>query len=34
MGEGTEAITIIIIVLMNATMGFLQEYRTKKRWKR
>ena len=30
MGEGTEAITIIIIVLMNATMGFLQEYRTEK----
>ena len=30
MGEGTEAITMIIIVLMNATMGFLQEYRTEK----
>ena len=30
MGEGTEAITIIIIVLMNAIMGFLQEYRTEK----
>ncbi|WP_367925891.1 cation-translocating P-type ATPase [uncultured Ruthenibacterium sp.] len=30
MGEGTEAITIIIIVLMNATMGFFQEYRTEK----
>ena len=30
MGEGTEAITIIIIVLMNATMGFLQEYRTER----
>ena len=25
MGEGAEAATIIIIVLMNATMGFLQE---------
>ena len=30
MGEGTEAITIIIIVLMNATMGFLQAYRTER----
>lgn len=30
MGEGAEAITIIVIVLMNATMGFLQEYRTEK----
>ena len=30
MGEGTEAITIIIIVLMNAAMGFFQEYRTEK----
>ena len=30
MGEGTAAITIIIIVLLNATMGFLQEYRTEK----
>ncbi|MBD5093444.1 MAG: cation-translocating P-type ATPase [Subdoligranulum sp.] len=30
MGEGTEAVTIILIVLMNAVMGFLQEYRTEK----
>ena len=30
MGQGTEAITIIAIVLLNATMGFLQEYRTEK----
>ncbi len=30
MGQGTEAVTIIIIVLLNATMGFLQEYRTEK----
>lgn len=28
MGEGAEAVTIILIVLMNAVMGFLQEYRT------
>ena len=30
MGQGTEAITIIIIVIMNALMGFVQEYRTEK----
>ena len=30
MGEGAEAITIILIVLLNAIMGFLQEYRTEK----
>lgn len=30
MGEGTEAITIIAIVLLNAGLGFLQEYRTEK----
>ncbi|MEG1176544.1 MAG: cation-translocating P-type ATPase [Ruthenibacterium sp.] len=30
MGQGTEAVTIIIIVLINATMGFVQEYRTEK----
>lgn len=30
MGEGAEAVTIILIVLMNAVMGFLQEYRTEK----
>ena len=30
MGEGTEAVTIIVIVLLNASMGFLQEYRTEK----
>lgn len=30
MGEGTEAVTIIAIVLLNASLGFLQEYRTEK----
>lgn len=30
MGQGSEAVTIIIIVLMNALMGFFQEYRTEK----
>lgn len=30
MGETAEAITIIAIVLLNAVMGFLQEYRTEK----
>lgn len=30
MGETAEAITIIAIVLLNALMGFLQEYRTEK----
>jgi Ca2+-transporting ATPase len=30
MGEITEAVTIIIIVLINATLGFAQEYRTEK----
>lgn len=30
LGEGTEAVTIILVVLINATMGFLQEYRTEK----
>lgn len=30
MGEGAEAITIIVIVLLNATLGFVQEYRTEK----
>ncbi|MDD3428777.1 MAG: cation-translocating P-type ATPase [Oscillospiraceae bacterium] len=30
MGEGREAITIIAIVLLNAFMGFIQEYRTEK----
>lgn len=30
MGEGMEAITIIAIVLLNALMGFLQEYKTEK----
>lgn len=30
MGEGVEAVAIIIIVLLNATMGFVQEYRTEK----
>lgn len=30
MGEGVEAIAIIIIVLLNATMGFVQEFRTEK----
>ena len=28
MGQGAEAVTIIAIVLLNAVMGFLQEYRT------
>ena len=30
LGETTEAITIIAIVLLNAVMGFVQEYRTEK----
>ena len=30
MGEVVEAITIILIVLLNAVMGFIQEYRTEK----
>ena len=30
MGEITEAVTIIAIVLLNALMGFIQEYRTEK----
>ncbi|MEG1068610.1 MAG: cation-translocating P-type ATPase [Ruthenibacterium sp.] len=30
MGEATEAVTIIMIVLLNACMGFFQEYRTEK----
>ena len=30
MGQGAEAVTIIAIVLLNAVMGFLQEYRTEK----
>ncbi len=29
-GQMTEAVTIIIIVLLNAGMGFIQEYRTEK----
>ncbi len=30
MGEKADAITIIIIVIMNAVMGFIQEYKTEK----
>ncbi|WP_026881271.1 calcium-translocating P-type ATPase, PMCA-type [Clostridium akagii] len=30
MGEKADAVTIIIIVIMNAVMGFIQEYRTEK----
>ncbi len=30
LGETTEAVTIILVVLINASMGFLQEYRTEK----
>ena len=30
MGETTEAIAIIVIVLLNAVMGFVQEYRTER----
>ena len=30
MGEVTEAITIIVIVLLNALLGFFQEFRTEK----
>ncbi|MEG0762689.1 MAG: cation-transporting P-type ATPase, partial [Oscillospiraceae bacterium] len=30
MGQGAEAVTIIAIVLLNAFLGFIQEYRTEK----
>ncbi|MDD3192253.1 MAG: cation-translocating P-type ATPase [Oscillospiraceae bacterium] len=30
MGEAVEALTIVLIVLVNAVLGFLQEYRTEK----
>lgn len=30
MGEAVEALTIVVIVLVNATLGFLQEYKTEK----
>lgn len=30
MGEGTEALAMIVIVLVNALIGFLQEYRTER----
>lgn len=30
MGENADAITILIIIIMNATLGFIQEYKTEK----
>lgn len=30
MGEAVEALTIVVIVLINAVLGFLQEYKTEK----
>ena len=30
MGEAVEALTIVVIVLVNALLGFLQEYKTEK----
>ena len=30
MGEAVEALTIVLIVLVNAVLGFLQEYKTEK----
>lgn len=30
MGEAVEALTIVVIVLVNAILGFLQEYKTEK----